>query len=233
MPHLEWPPLASNLVEHRDPGQEYWSSPELRATRQIYAPMTLYHGTNIPPDEMGPVLEARTCVSHTLFGKTIDDAPPTLSMSRDLHCPSARALLNEHRPEFVDMPVVFSRLIDANGVPRTFTTRMVMDALLRLRLTGYIYTKQISIFDYVYHLPRQDQAEVRFDTDQQWKDVYPITVEHIPPDIVVVDGALEKTLKFLKGVWSAWSLTMHAEQCGVKIRPTKFWADSMAYKDIE
>lgn len=189
--------------------------------RRYEASDFLYHGT---PENIGRKLEVKQPYWQDSNGRKFKHGAPAICTSDKPDIPIMRSLLHENADTFKDKPFHLRLGTDARGKRHWFTLQENIDALQESDATGCLYV--------IKKRDDPDYKEPYFDTVRgRYLDEYRIhhnrtasiaikmTVEDLPPDLLVVDAPKAEAIRMLNHLHTYRTPLELGDRHGVAIEP--------------
>lgn len=155
----------------------------------------LFHGTPVPPEQMGSFIKPNLTIMMTPSGKREPHGDkPVVSTSDTLRFPILKSLINAAHPTIVQrrsegevFNISISRQPDAAGTPHLFVGGDVLRALLTSAARGYIYgvtpANSAKPFE-----SRRDLAEWRINEKVRWNWAAQVSMADLPDNPLVLEA---------------------------------------------
>ena len=199
-----------------------WDWDGLDEQPKYYEPSDfLYHGT---PKYVGPRLEVRQPYWQDEQGRRFRHGEPAICTSDKPDMPIMRSLLHENADTFKGRPYYLRLATDARGKRHWFTLRENIDALHEEETTGYMYViKKREGPDYTK--PYFDTVRARYLDEYRIHHnriasiVIKMTVEDLPPDLLMVDLPKSEAVRALDYLHTYNTPLELSNRLGIAIEP--------------
>jgi hypothetical protein len=177
-----------------------WDWDDLNEQQRYYESSDfLYHGT---PKYINHKLEVRQPYWQDEKGRRFKHGEPAICTSDNPDLPIARSLIHENADTFKDRPYQLQLRTDARGKRHWFTLLENIEALSEQEAIGYLYLiKKREGPD--YKKPYFDTVrnryldEYRIHHNRMASIAIKMTVEDLPPDLLVIDAPKHEALQAL------------------------------------